>query len=71
MTNREKLKGKIVENGMTQEQLAELLGITIATINYKVNNKSEFKASEIKKLAETLHLTDEEVNAIFFADKVE
>lgn len=71
MTNREKLKGKIVENGLTQEQLADMLGITIATFNYKVNNKSEFKASEIKKLASVLHLTDEEVNAIFFADKVE
>lgn len=71
MTNREKLKGKIVENGLTQEQLADMLGITIATFNYKVNNKSEFKASEIKKLAEVFHLTDEEVNAIFFADKVE
>jgi transcriptional regulator with XRE-family HTH domain len=71
MTNREKLKGKIVENGLTQEQLAEILGIRIATLNYKVNNKSEFKASEIKKLAEVLHLTDEEVNTIFFADKVE
>lgn len=64
MTNCEKLKGKIVENGLTQKQLAGMLGITIATFNYKVNNKSEFKASEIKKLASVLHLTDEEVNAI-------
>lgn len=71
MTNTLKLKAVILEKGFTQEQIAEMLGMTIATFNYKVNNKSEFKASEIKKLGEILHLTAEEVNAIFFADKVE
>jgi len=58
-----------MESGMNQERLAELLGMTSATFNYKVNNKSEFKASEIKKLCEVLKITD--VNTIFFADKVE
>jgi transcriptional regulator with XRE-family HTH domain len=71
MTNTAKLKAKIVEKGMVQEEIAQALGMTIATFNYKVNNKSEFKASEIKKLGEILHLTAEEVNIIFFADKVE
>lgn len=71
MTNTLKLKAVILEKGFTQEQIAEMLGMTIATFNYKVNNKSEFKASEIKKLGEILHLTAEEVNTIFFADKVE
>lgn len=71
MTNTAKLKAKIVEKGMVQEEIAQALGMTIATFNYKVNNKSEFKASEIKKLGEILHITAEEVNIIFFADKVE
>ncbi|RGM21673.1 XRE family transcriptional regulator [Eubacterium sp. OM08-24] len=71
MTNTLKLKAVILERGFTQEQIAEMLGMTIATFNYKVNNKSEFKASEIKKLGEILHLTAEELNTIFFADKVE
>ena len=71
MVNREKLKGKIVENGLTQEQLAGTLGMAVATLNYKVNNKSEFKASEIKKLAEILYLTNEEVSNIFFAKDVD
>ncbi len=71
MTNTLKLKAVILEKGFTQEQIAEALGMTIATFNYKVNNKSEFKASEIKKLSAMLHLTAEEVNAIFFAEEVE
>lgn len=69
MTNTLKLKAAITESGFTQEQIAEQLGMTVATFNYKVNNKSEFKASEIKKLCEVLHIT--EVNAIFFAEEVE
>lgn len=71
MTNTAKLKAKIVEKGMVQEEIAQALGMTIATFNYKVNNKREFKASEIKKLSEHLSLTAEEVNAIFFAEEVE
>ena len=71
MTNTAKLKAKIVEKGMVQEEIAQALGMTIATFNYKVNNKREFKASEIKKLSEHLCLTVEEVNTIFFAEEVE
>lgn len=65
MTNTAKLKAKIVEKGMVQEEIAQALGMTIATFNYKVNNKREFKASEIKKLSGHLSLTAEEVNTIF------
>lgn len=71
MTDSAKLKGKMVEGGLNQTWVAEQLGMTIATFNYKVNNRTEFKASEIKKLSEILHLTNDEVNTIFFADKVE
>lgn len=71
MTNEKKLKAKIVESGFNQEQVAEMLGLTIATFNYKVNGKSEFKASEIKKLWEVLSLTESDCMAIFFADAVE
>lgn len=71
MTNSAKLKGKMIESGLNQTWVAEQLGMTVATFNYKVNNKTEFKASEIKKLSEILHLTNDEVNTIFFADKVE
>lgn len=71
MTNTAKLKAVIVEKGMLQEQVAMQLGMTSATFNYKVNNKTEFKASEIKKLSEILKLTDDEVIAIFFAQFVD
>lgn len=71
MINTLKLKAVILERGFTQEQIAQMLGMTIATFNYKVNNKREFKVSEIKRLSEILHLTVDEVNNIFFAEKVD
>lgn len=71
MTKSFKLKAVILEKGMVQEDIAQQLGMTLATFNYKVNNKREFKASEIKMLSELLALTADEVNDIFFAEQVE
>ena len=71
MTNSVKLKAKIIENSLLQEQVAMQLGMTSATFNYKLNNKTEFKGSEIKMLIVILHLTADEVMTIFFADDVD
>ncbi len=41
MTKLLKLKAVILEKGMVQEEIAQQLGMTLATFNYKVNNKRE------------------------------
>lgn len=66
MTNTAKLKSKIVENGMTQLIVAQKIGITPTTLNYKINNKIEFRAGEIQKLSMILNLNAEELSGIFF-----
>lgn len=71
MTNTLKLKAAIAESGLNQEQIAEMLGVSLCTFNYKLNGTSEFKASEIKKLSELLHLDADKVMKIFFADNVD
>ncbi len=71
MTNTLKLKAAIAESGMNQEQIAKMLGVSLSTFNYKLNGVSEFKASEIKKLAELLKMKDETMVKIFFADNVD
>lgn len=71
MTNTLKLKAAIAESGLNQEQIAEMLGVSLSTFNYKLNGVSEFKASEIKKLAELLKMKDETMVKIFFADNVD
>ena len=71
MINSQKLKAKIVENGLSQEAVATRLGMSTATFNYRVNNKIEFKGSEIKMLIEIFHLTADELISIFFASTVD
>lgn len=69
MTKTLELKALLIRQNLNQEQVAKELGITVPTFNYKLNNKKEFKASEIKKLSEILQMTAEEVNNIFFAEE--
>ena len=71
MTNTKKLRALILERGLTQEQVAANLGITPASLNYKINNKREFKASEIKALVELLNIPDGGVTMIFFTPDVD
>lgn len=68
MTNTLKLKALMVEKGFTQEQLAKKLGISEQSLNYKINNKREFKASEITIMIDLLKITN--VSEIFFNLKV-
>lgn len=67
MTNAPLLEAKIKALGLTISKVAEDLGITRAGFYKKLNNSSEFKASEISKLSAMLSLTDTEREAIFFA----
>ncbi len=60
------LEAKMKIFGDTQSDLAEVIGISVATFNYKLNGKSEFTQSEIQKIRERYNLTDEEVVEIFF-----
>ena len=68
MTNTLKLKAVMVERGFTQDDLARRLNISNQSMNYKINNKREFKASEIAALIRILSITNS--NDIFFAEEV-
>ena len=71
MTNTSKLKAIMVERGFTQADLAKLLNISEQTLNYKINNKREFKASEIQALIQILQIPSDQVDAIFFVHDVD
>lgn len=66
MTDTAKLKYFIEKNNLTQSKLAEMLGITMATMNNKVLGKREFSTEEIFKIQKILNLTLEEKEEIFF-----
>ncbi len=65
-----KLKGRIVEKKENQENLANEIGITKTTLNFKLNNKCAFKQSEIILLSNLLGISKDEISEYFFTLKV-
>lgn len=66
MTNTKLLKKKIDLSGYKMKYIAAQLGITYYGLSKKVNNETEFKASEIQALCDLLNITGEEKEKIFF-----
>jgi DNA-binding phage protein len=56
---------------MTITSISKKLGITREGLYKKINNETEFKASEIVSMQRILHLSNETRDKIFFAEKVE
>lgn len=65
MTNTRLLKSYIIKNGLTQKELAKIVGISFACLNAKINNKKDFKSKEIYKICEILNIKD--IDNVFFA----
>lgn len=70
MTNTNKLRAKIVENGYTLYAFADEIGISRQSLSNKIHGKHNFSASEIVKCCETLKIARSEVGDYFFADVV-
>ena len=67
MTNTSLLEQYIEQSGYKKSFIAEQLGITTYGFALKVNNKSEFKASEMTILCKLLKIKAKDKEAIFFA----
>lgn len=65
--NINKLKGKIVENGMNVEQLADLIGIDRSSLYRKLNNSERITIGEAAKMKYFLKLSDQDAYEIFLA----
>lgn len=65
--NYSKLKGKILEVYKTQGAFAEALGVSITTLNLKLNNKSEWNTLEIVRSCELLGIPLAEAHLYFFS----
>lgn len=66
-----KLKGKMRELNITQENLAKSIGISIATLNRKLQTEQgeAFTVGEAMKIAEILGLDGTEASDIFLSTK--
>lgn len=54
----DKLKGKMTESRISQEKLARHLGITVQSLNAKLNGRSQFTLEEVVKITKVLALED-------------
>ena len=71
MTDIKLLKETIKNSGISMAFIAKKTGITRETLYNRLDGRGEFKASEIYKLSQVLHLTSEERDEIFFATNSE
>lgn len=71
MTDTKRFRCAVTRAGLKYKHIAKQLGITPYGLQKKIDNKSEFKASEIHKLSQILKLADEERSQIFFASTVD
>ena len=60
------LRASIARAGITNRKAAETLGLSEQAFYNKIQGETEFKGSEIKRLANLLGLSLDDVNAIFF-----
>ena len=71
MVNINKLKGKIVENGLTIGKLAKEIGLDKSTLYRKLNNDGEtFTIREANLICSVLGLTGKEATEIFLSNYV-
>ena len=64
----DKLKGKMAEAHVSQAKLSGYLGITVQSLNAKLNGRTQFTLEEAVKITEFLNLKDPV--DIFFAPSV-
>ena len=67
MVNVNKLKGKIVEKGLTIRGLATDIGLDPSTLYRKIGDGGDsFTIGEVKKIVDALSLSAEEASGIVF-----
>lgn len=63
------LKGKMSEKSLTQNDVAQRIGLSLSRFNAKLNgyNGAEFSLGEVRAMKKLLELTTEQIDSIFFS----
>lgn len=64
------LNAEIARCGLTIPKLAESIGMDKKTLYSRMKGETSFKQPEIAKISQILHLTQDKILNIFFADTV-
>lgn len=66
MVNSRKIKGRLVELGLTQKDVAEKIGVAQPTANQKINNIRPMDLQEAEAIANLLKISPGEFADYFF-----
>lgn len=67
-TNMQKLRGKIVESGFTQEAIADTIGMNRSTFYRKMKSEgTSFTIGEVHKIVQIIQLSPQEAVDIFLS----
>lgn len=69
MTDTNALRSVIAASGLKYKALAKIMGLSSYALQMKIDNETEFKASEIDVLANTLGMDMQQRDSIFFCKK--
>lgn len=68
MTNTVLLRQRIKASGLKLQHIADYLGISRAALTMKIENVSDFRQNEIKKLCELLRIESAEEKSLIFLE---
>lgn len=71
MVDSKSLIAEIVKNGLTQSVIADKIGLSTTSLNYKINNKRKFYCEEVLAICKILKLSADDLNKIFFAKQLD
>lgn len=66
MTNTIELKKALIEAGVSQRKLSAMTGISVNSLNRKINNRAPFCAREITEICDCLGITDPQKKCTIF-----
>ena len=66
--NYSKLRGRIREYNLTQEQLADVIEINKSTLSAKLNGQFAFTTTEMLSIGAALNIPKNELGDYFFAE---
>lgn len=65
-----KLRGRMIEMGVTQADIAEALGVSKQAVSKKFTGSCGFSQKDILKICDLLDITIEEIGSFFYAQEV-
>lgn len=70
MVNTNKLRGRIMEQGLTIGGLAPMVGLSPSTLGRKIKNHADMTLGEVESIRCVLNIPPERVMEYFFVDSM-